>query len=78
MPRTEVWMRFFASAEHEIGILAYSALFLAGDASILDMIAEKGRGGVKVRITFGDPDNAQVIQRGKDEGIGDAMSASIR
>lgn len=43
MPRTEVWMRFFASAEHEIGILAYSALFLAGDASILDMIAEKPR-----------------------------------
>jgi hypothetical protein len=31
VPR-ETWARFFESAEHEVGILAYSALFLAEDA----------------------------------------------
>jgi transcriptional regulator with XRE-family HTH domain len=71
----EVWTRFFRSANHEIDILAYSALFLAEDAGILGMLAEKGRAGVTVRIALGDPDSAQVIQRGEDEDIGDATSA---
>jgi transcriptional regulator with XRE-family HTH domain len=77
VPR-EVWMRFFESASEEIGILAYSALFLAEDAGILGTLAAKARAGVTVRIALGDPDSAQVIQRGKDEGIGDAMPAKIR
>jgi len=77
VPR-EVWTRFFESANHEIGILAYSALFLAEDAGIAGLLAEKGRAGVRVRIALGDPDSAQVIQRGQDEGIGDAMPAKIR
>jgi hypothetical protein len=77
VPR-EVWTRFFASAKHEIGVLAYSALFLAEDAGILGILAEKGRVGVTVRIALGDPDSAPVIQRGKEEGIGDAMPAKIR
>jgi transcriptional regulator with XRE-family HTH domain len=34
VPR-EVWTELFDSAEHEIGILAYSALFLAEDTGIL-------------------------------------------
>jgi len=77
VPR-EVWTRFFESAEHEIGILAHSALFLAEDAGILGILANKGRAGVTVRIALGDPGSAQVIQRGKEEGIGDAMPAKIR
>ena len=42
VPR-EVWTRLFVSAEHEIGILAYSALFLAEDTGILRILADKGR-----------------------------------
>lgn len=53
----EVWTRFFESATHEIGILAYSALFLAEDAGIVGILAQKGRAGVTVRIALGDPDN---------------------
>jgi hypothetical protein len=30
-----------------------------------------------VRIALGNPDSPKVIQRGKDEGIGDAMPAKI-
>jgi hypothetical protein len=77
VPR-EAWVQFFESANHEIGILAYSALFLAEDPGIVGMLAEKGRAGATIRIALRDPDSAQVIQRGKDEGIGDAMPAKIR
>jgi transcriptional regulator with XRE-family HTH domain len=77
IPR-EVWTRFFESAEHEIGILAYSALFLAEDAGILNILADKARHGVTVRIALGDPDSPSVRQRGEEEGIGDAMPAKIR
>lgn len=77
VPR-DVWTRFFASAEHEIGILAYSALFLAEDAGILRILADKGRVGVSVRIALGDPDSPHVAERGAEEGIGDAMPAKVR
>jgi transcriptional regulator with XRE-family HTH domain len=77
VPR-EVWAKFFESAEHEIGVLAYSALFLAEDAGILQILADKGRAGVAVKIALGDPDGPAVAQRGEEEGIGDSMGAKIR
>ena len=77
VPR-EVWVRLFGSASREIAILADSALFLAEDAGILRILAEKGRTGVNVRIALGDPDGPQVAARGEEEGIDDAMVANIR
>jgi transcriptional regulator with XRE-family HTH domain len=77
IPR-EVWTRFFSSAEHDIGILAYSALFLAEDEGILRILTAKARDGVLVRIALGDPDSRQVADRGDEEGIGEAMPAKIR
>jgi hypothetical protein len=77
VPR-EAWIRLFGSAEREIVILAYSALFLAEDAGILGILVERGRVGVTVRIALGDPDGPPVAERGEEEGIGDAMPAKIR
>jgi hypothetical protein len=77
IPR-DVWARFFESAEHEIGILAYSALFLAEDAGLLGIIADKASRGVQVRIALGEPACAAVARRGQEEGIGDAMAAKVR
>jgi hypothetical protein len=77
IPR-DVWKRLFESAEHEIAILAYSALFLAEDAGILAIIADRARNGVRVRLALGNPDSANVALRGQEEGIGDAMPAKIR
>jgi len=77
VPR-EVWTRLFASAEHDIGILAYSALFLAEDTGILRILADKGRAGVTVRMALGDPDGPHAAERGEEEGIGDAVPAKIR
>lgn len=77
IPR-EAWTRFFGSAEHQIGILAYSALFLAEDNGILRILADKGRAGVTVRIALGDPGSPHIADRGEQEGIGDAVAAKIR
>jgi hypothetical protein len=77
VPR-EVWVRLFRSAEREIAILAYSALFLAEDAGVLRILVDKGRAGVTVRIALGDPDGPNVAERGEEESIGDAMPAKIR
>jgi transcriptional regulator with XRE-family HTH domain len=77
VPR-EVWVRLFGSAEHEIAILAYSALFLGEDAEILRILADKGRAGVTVRIALGDPNGANIAKRGEEEGIGEAMVAKVR
>lgn len=77
IPR-DVWTRFFESAEHEIGVLAYSALFLAEDAGLLGIIENKARNGVRMRLSLGDPDSQCVALRGQEEGIGDAMAAKVR
>jgi transcriptional regulator with XRE-family HTH domain len=77
IPR-DAWTRLFESAEYEIGVLAYSALFLAEDAGLLDTIEDKARNGVRVRFALGDPDSPSVALRGQDEGIGDAMAAKVR
>jgi hypothetical protein len=73
-----VWVRLFGSAEREIAILAYSALFIAEDTGILRVLADKGRAGVTVRIALGDPDGSNVAERDEKEGIGHAMAAKIR
>ncbi|MGP3962714.1 XRE family transcriptional regulator [Nonomuraea sp. 3N208] len=77
VPR-DVWGRLFASASEEIGVLVYSGLFLADDTGMVRMFGDKADAGVRVRILLGDPDCAEVAQRGKDEGIDDGMAAKIR
>ena len=76
VPR-EVWTQFFDSAEREIDILAYSALFLAEDRGILRLLAAKARAGVAVRIAIGTPDGRQAADRDEAEAIGDAFPAVI-
>ena len=77
VPR-ETWLRHFTRAEREIGILAYSALFLIEDPGITAALATRADAGVKIRLLLGHPDSPEVAARGADEGIGDAMAARIR
>lgn len=77
IPR-DTWVRFFESAEYEIGVLAYSALFLAEDTGLLGIIEDKAASGVSVRLVLGDPESDCVAERGQEEGIGDAMAAKVR
>ncbi|GAA5082365.1 transcriptional regulator with XRE-family HTH domain [Thermocatellispora tengchongensis] len=77
VPR-DTWGRLFAHAAEEIGVLVYSGLFLADDAGMVRLFGEKAGAGVRVRILLGDPDSAEVAQRGADEGIDAVMAARIR
>ena len=77
VPR-ETWSRLFSSAEQEIGILVYAGMFLAEDAGFKNILADKARAGVRVRILLGDPDSQVVADRGDDEGIGDTVPVKIR
>lgn len=72
------WLALFETAKAEIGILAYSALFLAEDARIVRLLSDKGDDGVRIRIALGSPDGRNVTQRGIEEEIGEAMGAKIR
>jgi transcriptional regulator with XRE-family HTH domain len=77
VPR-EVWHRLFGNARREIGILAYSGLFLAEDTGMTGLLSARARAGVAVRIALGDPDSARIAERGAQERIDDAMAAKIR
>jgi transcriptional regulator with XRE-family HTH domain len=77
VPR-DAWRHLFGQAEREIGILAYSCYFLAEDAGVRQLLAEKAESGVRVRILLGDPESPLVLERGQSEGIGDTMPAKVR
>lgn len=77
VPR-DTWGHLFSQAEREIGILAYSCYFLAEDAGLRQLIGERARAGVRVRILLGDPESPFVLERGQSEGIGDTMPAKVR
>ncbi len=70
--------RFFSEAEREIGALVYAGVFIAEDAGVLRLFTERAQAGVRVRILLGDPDSANVAERGETEGIGDALAAKVR
>jgi transcriptional regulator with XRE-family HTH domain len=77
VPR-DAWQRLFEKAQREIGILVYSAMFLAEDQGAMRALARRADAGVRVRVLLGDPDSEFVAQRGADEGIDEAMAAKIR
>jgi hypothetical protein len=72
------WGFLFDAAEQEIGILVYSALFLADDPGMLSLLQRKAGQGVRVRILLGDPDSPEVAVRGAHEGIDDSLASKIR
>jgi hypothetical protein len=74
----DAWSKLFSAAEQEIAILVYAGLFLAEDAGVQKLLADKALAGVRIRVLLGDPDSAAVAERGADEGIDEAVAAKIR
>jgi hypothetical protein len=74
----DTWRHHFTRAEQEIGVLAYSGLFLAEDAIIPRLLRDKARAGVRVRIALGDPAGRHIARRGAEEGIHDILPIRIR
>ena len=77
VPR-EAWLSLFGSAERKIGVLACSGLFLARQPGVLDVLADRARNGVRVRICLRDPDGPVAAERGVGEGARTAATAGIR
>ncbi|WP_188196818.1 XRE family transcriptional regulator [Nonomuraea sp. SYSU D8015] len=78
VPRA-TWRHLFQSATCEIGILAYSGLFLAEDTGLIRLLANKAKAGVRVRVLLGDPNAPAVAARGIDETIGpEVMAARVQ
>lgn len=77
VPR-DVWGHIFSQAKSEVSVLVYSGLFLSEDAGIQRTFKDKANAGARVRILLGDPESQVVIDRGQDEGVGDAQPAKIR
>jgi hypothetical protein len=74
----EEWRRLFASGGEEIGVLVYAGLFMAEDAALQRILRKQAKAGARIRILLGDPDDSHVADRGKEEGIGDAVAAKVR
>ncbi|MFI6534783.1 helix-turn-helix domain-containing protein [Nonomuraea sp. NPDC050547] len=72
VPR-DAWGHLFEKASQEIGILVYSGTFIHDDKGLMRLLADRAGAGVRVRILLGEPESAEVAQRGIDENIGDAM-----
>ena len=71
-----VWRNLFQQASQEIDILAYSALFLAEDRGLLNILTTRAGAGAMIRILLGDPRSPEVAARGTDEGIGPTVMAA--
>ncbi|WP_435112097.1 DUF5919 domain-containing protein [Nocardiopsis synnemataformans] len=74
----ELWRGIFENAREEISILVFSGFFLADDPSMIKLLSDKAKAGVRVRVLLGDPDSEAVAQRGQDEGLNELLAAKIR
>ncbi|RKS07070.1 hypothetical protein DFP74_2725 [Nocardiopsis sp. Huas11] len=74
----DLWKRIFEAAQQDISILVFSGFFLADDPSMIKLLSDKAKAGVRVRILLGDPESEAVAQRGRDEGLDDLLASKIR
>lgn len=72
----ETWTSLAENARESIDLLAFAASFMH-DAlpGFTDLLAERARAGVRVRLLFGDPASQAVAIRGQEEGIGDLLAS---
>lgn len=60
-------------------MLVYAGLFLPEQyPGIAAALTKRAESGVKIRLLFGDPDSPHVVERGREEGIEDAIQHKIR
>ncbi len=73
-----LWMDLFERAVAQIDVLVYAGFFLAEEPRFVPLLKHKARTSVTVRLLLGDPDSPKVAERGREEGIDDAICAKIR
>jgi hypothetical protein len=73
----DVWLKAFASAEHEINILAYSAKFLLKDHRFLQVLAGKGERHLRVAVMLGDSSRLDLARVGSDDEGSELLAEHI-
>ena len=74
-----MWHSLFENAVESIDVLAFAASFLHDTMPDVDeLLIAKARAGVRVRLTFGDPESEAVRLRGVEEGIGESLAERCR
>ncbi|MFI0349199.1 XRE family transcriptional regulator [Actinomadura sp. 9N407] len=75
----QLWSDLLTNARTDIWLLANASLFLPEEnPDSIEIIRGKAREGVKVRIVLGDPDSPEMVLRGVEERLYDAIPARIR
>jgi Domain of unknown function (DUF5919) len=74
----DLWDRLLDNATAYVDILVYVGMFMTEKPALLNMLKQKAEAGARVRLLFGDRNSKTVIQRSRDEGIGEGtISAKI-
>lgn len=75
----ELWLQLLEDASTAVDILVYAGSFLAeANPRWIATIAGRAAEGARIRLAFGDPAGPAVALRGKEEQVGDGMSARVR
>lgn len=78
VPR-ELWWALLSSAQTEIALLVYAALFLPEQhLGLITLLRDKGKGGCRVRIALGDSRSPQLLERGDEEEFGEGIASRAR
>ena len=65
-----LWRQLVTAAQSRIEFMTYaSAFFAEAVPDAVALMSAKAADGLTIRINLGDPDSAEAIRRGEDEGI---------
>jgi hypothetical protein len=75
----KLWMDLLAGATERIDLFANASLFLPEEnPEAIRILKEKARGGVKIRILLGDPEDPAMSLRGHEERLFEQIPGRIR
>lgn len=75
---SDLWDKLLKRASQQVDILVYVGMFMTEKPNLLATLKKKAEAGAQVRLLFGDRDSIAVIQRSRDENIGEGtISAKI-
>ncbi|WP_410583694.1 hypothetical protein [Amycolatopsis sp. lyj-108] len=75
----QLWMDLLTGAQERIDLFANASLFLPEDnPEAIQIIKNKAKSGVKIRILLGDPEQPAMELRGKEERLFEGLVGRIR
>lgn len=74
-----LWLDLLSDTQSELWLFANASLFLPEqNPESIELIRQKAESGVRVRILLGDPDSPEMVLRGEEERLYEAIPARIR